>query len=296
MTTPTPATAHPWRGTLLVLLSAACFGTTLIFSQRAIDGGASLSTLLTYRYLLGTILLGIIAGGPAPVLAVGARKWQLLLVGGAAQTAIAGLSVAALQVMPAAAVAFLFYTYPSWVTLLAVLRRTETVGPMNVLALVLSLAGIVTIVGNPFAAQLAPRGIALALTAAVVYALLIPWLGRIQSGLKPAAAMTWMVLGAGVLFLVGALVTGAPLYPASRSLLINGAALAIIPTAIAFIAFLRGLTELGPVRTSIVSTVEPFWTALLAGVVLGQAVGVRIWLGGALIAAAMVVLQRKPAT
>jgi drug/metabolite transporter (DMT)-like permease len=43
-----------------------------------------------------------------------------------------------------------------------------------------------------------------------------------------------------------------------------------------------------------VSTVEPFWTALLAGVVLGQPVGPRTWIGGALIATAMVVLQRAP--
>ena len=296
MTTPTPATAHPWRGTLLVLLSAACFGTTLIFSQRAIDGGATVPALLTYRYLLGTVMLLAVAGGPGPVLAVGPRKWPLLLIGGVAQTAIAGLSLASLKLMPAAAVAFLFYTYPSWVTLLAVVRRTEKVDARNIVALLLSLAGIVTIVGNPFSAQLDPRGIGLALLAAVTYALLIPWLGKIQDGLKPAAAMTWIVLGAGILFLAGALFTQSPLFPPSTSLLVNGIALALIPTAIAFIAFLRGLTELGPVRTSIVSTVEPFWTALLAGVVLGQAVGVRTWIGGALIAAAMVVLQRKSAS
>lgn len=292
---PTDTPAHPWRGTVLVLISAACFGTTLIFTQRALDGGATLPTLLTYRYALGSILLVIVAGGLRPVMAVGARKWPLLLIGGAAQTAIAGLSVASLQLIPAASVAFLFYTYPTWVALLAIIRRTEPVDANKLMALVLSLAGIVTIVGNPLAARLDPRGIALALSAAVVYALLIPWLGRIQDGLKPAAAMTWIAIGTAVLFLVGALVTRSPLLTPTPSLLINAAALALFPTAIAFVAFLRGLVELGPVRTSIVSTVEPFWTALLAGLVLGQQVGVRTWIGGAMIAAAMVVLQRKPA-
>lgn len=289
----TPA-QHPLRGTLLVLLSAACFGTTLIFTQRALDGGALLATLLTYRYVLGAILLALIAGGPGPVIAVGRRAWPLLLIGGAAQTAIAGLSVASLQLIPAASVAFLFYTYPTWVAVLAIVRRTEPVDVNKVMALVLSLVGIVTIVGNPLAAKLDPRGIALALSAAVVYALLIPWLGKIQDGLKPAAAMTWIATGTAVIFLIGALVTRAPLLSPSPSLLINGAALALIPTAIAFVSFLRGLVELGPVRTSIVSTVEPFWTALLAGAVLGQEVGPRTWVGGAMIAAAMLVLQRKP--
>ena len=280
---------------MLVLISAACFGTTLIFTQRAIDGGAALPSLLAYRYVMGAGLLALIAGGPAPLRGVGARKWSLLLFGGTAQAAIAALSVASLRLIPAASVAFLFYTYPTWVALLAIIRRTEAVDAQKILALVLSLAGIVTIVGNPLAVQLDPRGIALALAAALVYAALIPWLGKIQHGLKPASAMTWIALGAALWFVSGALVLGAPLSAPTSALLINAAALAVFPTAIAFVAFVRGLSELGPVRTSIVSTVEPFWTALLAGLVLGQPVGPRTWIGGAMIAAAMLVLQRKPA-
>ncbi len=293
--TASDAPAHPWRGTMLVLISAACFGTTLIFSKRAFDAGATLLQLLSYRYFLATIMLGAVAGGPTAVAAVGDRRWTLLLIGGGAQTAMAALSVSALSYIPAASVAFLFYTYPTWVAVLAIVRRTEPVDANKLAALVLSLAGIVTIVGNPLASKLDPRGIALALTASVVYALLIPWLGKIQAGLKPAAAMTWMALGAAVCFIGAALVMRTTLYPPSTSLLLNAGALAVIATTIAFTTFLAGLAALGPVRTSIVSTVEPFWTALLAGVLLGQAVGPRTWVGGAMIAAAMIVLQRTPA-
>jgi drug/metabolite transporter (DMT)-like permease len=67
--------------------------------------------------------------------------------------------------------------------------------------------------------------------------------------------------------------------------------LAVVCTVLAFLAFLRGLSELGPVRTAIVSTVEPFWAALLASMVLGQVPGVRTFIGGALIAVAVVALQ-----
>ena len=44
------------------------------------------------------------------------------------------------------------------------------------------------------------------------------------------------------------------------------------------------------------STVEPFWTALLAGIVLAQPVPLRTWAGGACIACAVVLLQLKPRT
>ncbi len=297
MTSPEAAAdtpAHPLRGTILVLISAACFGTTLIFTQRGLDSGATLTQLLAFRYVFGSIMLCIVAGGFGAAMAVGERKWKLLTYGGLAQTAVAGLSVASIQFIPAASVAFLFYTYPTWVAVLAIVRRTEHVDATKIAALALSLAGIVTIVGNPLATKLDPRGIALALSAAVVYAVLIPWLGKIQHGLKPAAAMTWIALGAAICFLIGALVTRTPLFPLTQSLLLTAGALALIPTTLAFTTFLAGLAALGPVRTSIVSTVEPFWTALLAGLVLGQDVGPRTWIGGAMIAAAMVVLQRKP--
>jgi drug/metabolite transporter (DMT)-like permease len=63
---------------------------------------------------------------------------------------------------------------------------------------------------------------------------------------------------------------------------------------LAFLAFLRGLATIGPVRTAIVSTVEPFWAALLGSVVLGQQLGVRTLGGGLLIATAVVLLQLGP--
>jgi drug/metabolite transporter (DMT)-like permease len=290
---PDAAPTHPWRGTILVLISAASFGTTLVFTQRALNAGATLPALLAYRYALGAALLCVVAGGIGEVVAVGARKWQLLSIGGSAQAAIAGLSVSALQFIPAASVAFLFYTYPTWVAVLAIVRGTERVDAQKVAALALSLAGIVTMVGNPFSTQLDPRGIALALTDAVIYALLIPWLGKIQQGLKTPAAVTWMAAGAAVWFVAGALILRSPLLHPSSALLVNAVALAAIPTALALITFVAGLALLGPVRTSIVSTVEPFFVALLAWVVLGQQVGPRTWIGGAMIAAAMLLLQRK---
>ena len=69
-------------------------------------------------------------------------------------------------------------------------------------------------------------------------------------------------------------------------------ALALLTTVLAFILFLRGLATLGPVRTAIVSTVEPFCTAVLGSLVLGQPITGGTIVGGGLIAAAVVLLQR----
>ena len=67
--------------------------------------------------------------------------------------------------------------------------------------------------------------------------------------------------------------------------------MALVCTVIAFMCFLRGLETLGAVRTAIVSTVEPFWGALLASLVLAQPLTVRTLAGGALVAAAVIILN-----
>ena len=69
--------------------------------------------------------------------------------------------------------------------------------------------------------------------------------------------------------------------------------LAVFSTAIAFITFLRGLEALGPVRTAIVSTFEPFWTALLGALLLAQPVGLATIAGGACIIVAILLLQQS---
>jgi drug/metabolite transporter (DMT)-like permease len=62
---------------------------------------------------------------------------------------------------------------------------------------------------------------------------------------------------------------------------------------VAFVLFLRGLAAIGPVRTAIVSTVEPFCAALLGAVVLGQPLSPGTLAGGGLIATAVVLLARS---
>jgi drug/metabolite transporter (DMT)-like permease len=71
--------------------------------------------------------------------------------------------------------------------------------------------------------------------------------------------------------------------------------LSLISTVGAFLMFLSGLRVLGPVRTAIVSTIEPFFTLLLGAGILAQPLTKTTIVGGALIAGAVVLLQLRPA-
>jgi drug/metabolite transporter (DMT)-like permease len=279
------------RATLLVLFSACCFGSIPVLTTLATSSGVRLVDVLAWRYALAALLLVAVSGGMGPVRAPGRRALVVTGLAGGGQAAIAFVSLSALRYIPAATLTFLFYTYPAWVTVIAAARGAEPLTARRVAALALSLAGIALMVGTPGTGGLHPVGVFFALSSALLYAVYIPLIDRLGRGLPPAVTSTYASAGAGAILIVVALAQGGlalTLAPIGWAAVI---VLAVVCTVLAFLAFLRGLAEIGPVRTAIVSTVEPFWAALLASVVLGQAIGPRTLAGGTLIAAAVVVLQ-----
>ncbi len=303
---------------LLVAGAACCFGAistlAVVATRPPAPGvpGASLEAVLTWRYLLAGAVLaplagrarrGLAAGDPARPPLAPAERLRAAAVGGAGQAAVAFLTISATRWIPVATVGFLFYTFPAWVALLAALRGTERLGGAKLGALALSLGGIACTVGVPGgpapggAAAGAPAwpGVALALAGAAAYAVYIPYLGRLQARATPAGAAAWVCAGAAAILGAGALARGTFSAPPGAAGWGAVAVLALVCTVLAFIAFMRGLGRLGPVRTAIVSTVEPFFTAVLGAVVLGQPLGWATLAGGALIAAAVFLLQRRPA-
>ena len=288
---PVEAKAATSRATLLVLISACCFGSIGVLSTVAINGGARLIDVLFWRYAIAGVLLVVVSGGIAAVRLPTKRALELAILAGGGQAAVAFTTLSALKYIPVASLVFLFYTYPTWVAVFSAIRGTERLTAPRVIALVMSLAGIGLMVGLPGNGTMHPAGVAFALGGAVLYALYIPMINHFGRGLAPAVTSAYAAGGAALVLFVAALTQGAPLVAFTPEAWAAILALAIICTVLAFIIFLRGLTVIGPVRTAIVSTVEPFWTALLGSLVLGQSIGPRVFIGGCLIAAAVVLLQ-----
>jgi drug/metabolite transporter (DMT)-like permease len=281
------------RATALVAFSACCFGTIAILVTVATRAGARLVEILAWRYVLAALLLAFVAGGPAAVRRTGRRSLAVMVLAGGGQAVVAGLSLSALRFIPTETMAFLFYTYPTWVTVIAALRGQEPLTGRRLAALVLSLAGIVAMVGLPGAGRSsdATAGALLALSAALAYALYIPMLGHFSRELGAALAATLTAAGAAVILVATSLAGGGIIVRQPGVVWLAVVVMALVCTVIAFLCFLRGLETLGPVRTAIVSTVEPFWGALLASLVLAQPLTVRTLAGGALVAAAVIVLN-----
>lgn len=250
---------------------------------------------MAWRYLIAApVVIGLAGWGtvrrvPPP------QALALVVLGGAGQFAVTYLSLSALAWLPAAAVGFLFYTYPAWVAVFSALAGLERLTVMRVAALAIALVGITLMVGAPWAMELPFRGVWRALAGAVVFAVFIPLMHRLRGDLSAAAASAYIFAGAAVAFSALASSEGGLLAPMSLPSWAVALWLALVCTIVAFMAFLKGLAVVGPVRAAILSTTEPFWTAVFGLLVLGQPLGPATLLGGGCIVLAILILQRPVA-
>lgn len=288
------------RATLLVAISACCFGSISPLTVIALRHGASLQGVQAWRYATTAVVLSLYAlwhqrgGVRIPAATAGAPPWyrpRTLLIAGGGQAAVATLALLALRWIPAATSSFLFYTYPAWVAIITAVRGLEPLDRPRIIALVMALGGIAAMVGAPDTASLAPAGVISVMAAAVVYACYIPVLGSLQRARPPLDVARAISVGGTLIFVAWSLATGT-LWAHFDAPTIGASVLQGLLSAGAFLGFLAGLSALGAVRTAITSTIEPFWTTLLGVVALGQPIGRGTVIGGAAIMAAVLLLQR----
>ena len=278
------------RATALIVVSALSFGSISVLTVLTTSAGVPLLTIMAWRYVLAASLLSAAARRTTIRSTAKPRIIQLLLIGGIGQALITYLSLYSLNYIPVGPLAFLFYTYPAWVAIIAALRGTEKLTFVRTIALVLALAGVTVMVGAPVE-KLNPIGVTLAIISALLYSVYLPALEHAQEGVPAMFATFLVILGAAVSFVVAALVSGELFFPRAATIWTNIVLLAVVSSVIAFSALIKGLSVLGPVRTAIIATVEPFFTAILGVIVLRNQLSLPTIIGGILIAAAILVIE-----
>jgi drug/metabolite transporter, DME family len=279
------------RASGLIVLSSLGFGSLSTLAVLIIRSGLPLLPAMVWRYLLAAIILLFVLRRKGLESVTRNHAVRLMLVGGAFQSVITYLSLRALDYLPVGPLAFLFYTYPAWVVVMAAILGREKLTPDRVIALSLAMTGIVIMVGAPSSASLNTFGVLLALGTALLYALYLPVLHRVQEGMPAAVSSFYLISGVFIAFLAMSLGTRTMQLPSTIEMWQYVLMLSLFSTVMAFATLVAGLRVLGPVRTSIIATIEPFFTLLLGALFLGERITAGTFAGGALIAAAVILLQ-----
>jgi drug/metabolite transporter (DMT)-like permease len=277
-------------GLALVVVSAIAFGSLGVFGKLASRHGISLPTLLGMRFALAAVALWALALARREVAWLGRRRMAGVALMGALYVTQAAAFFGSLRTIPAAITSILLYVYPVIVTLLARLVVAEPLTRARLLALALACVGVLLVVGPSPTGHLDLAGVLLGLASAVVYSTYILTGGVLLRGVPALYATAVIATVGGVSYLSFGAASG-------RLHALDGAGwgivvgIAVIPTLIAASAFLAGLGRVGPTRASIVSTLEPATTALLAALFLGEGLSALRLLGGAVVLAAAVLVS-----
>ncbi|PTE03147.1 DMT family transporter [Pandoraea apista] len=285
-----------WAGVALIAVSASAFGAMAIFARAAAASGADIFAMLLFRFFMAAILLLVWCRLQRVRFPARRRALGIALMGGVGYVGQSLCFFGALQYAQASLVALLLYLYPVFVTILAAIFLHERLTPVKLGALLLCSLGTALTVGGGHGQ---PLGMALAVAAALIYSGYIVVGARLTKGVDARATATLVCLAATVSFGAMAAVRmsqGLPLqWPAGAGGWAALVAIAVCSTVIAILTFFAGLQRLGAGRASMLSTLEPVVTVLLAAMLLGETLSAAQLGGGVLILAGVVWLSARGA-
>lgn len=292
-----------WVGVGFVTLAGASYGVQSVLAKVAYDGGMDVPTVLAVRFGVASVLVWIV------VAALRRHRWLPLrvpprtLLGfgvlGLLFVTNALFGYLALTDLTAGTTTLLIFAFPALVVLWSRLLFGERLGPLKLGCLVLALTGCALTV-DPLAlfatgSAVSLAGVGWALLSALSnswYATLAGPIARSTPGLTVAAYSLPVTAACFLVYLVS---RGGPTAGASVSEWLACIAIGAL-AGLSVCAVLSGIARIGSSQAAIVSTSEPATAVLLGALVLSEPLKLITLLGGACIAAAIVLLSRVEPT
>lgn len=280
-------------GVLLVLVSATGFGTLGIFGVIAADEGLSIPTVLALRFSLAAVIVWAVLWLRGRLRMLSPRMLAIAFALGAGGYATqSSLYFLGLEFMTAGMVAIVLYTYPAFVVCFVAILHPSRVTKVLLVALVLSIGGVALITGvDPAGAD--PRGVLIVLGAAFAYSLYILVSQRALVTVNVETLTAFVLPSAAVSFAVIGFSTGTLSMPETATGWSAALSIAIFATVVPVFTFFAGIKRIGASRASILSTAEPGVTVGLGALVLGEPVTAVTIVGGTLVVAGVILIQRE---
>jgi drug/metabolite transporter (DMT)-like permease len=279
-------------GTIMVLVSATCFGTLSILAKYAYAAGLGAEQALAFRFGLaavGMIALAYMLGHNL----LRMERSRLLILFGMGFLGYCAQSFTyflALRTLPASLVVLIAYIYPSLVVAAGWLFLRRAVSATHLIALAGSFVGLVLLVGGGAHFELS-WALVLAVASPVIYTAYILVGERVMDSGPALPASAVIISGAAVAFCLLASLNHQLALPPSGAGWAVAIGLAVVPTMLAISLFLAGLPRVGAARAALLSTWEPVVTVGLAVFLLGDRMSPIQALGGILVLAAVIVVQ-----
>jgi drug/metabolite transporter (DMT)-like permease len=205
-----------------------------------------------------------------------------------------GLFFTAIKETSVASAVLITYAAPIFMALLAPVLIREHVPAVSIGALAVSLGGIALIAlsGGGGDEAVEPLGVVLAVLAAITYAFLIVLLKKYAANVDPVTVVLYEAIVVSVVLSPAAVLGDYSLGAKEIEYLL---VLGVVLTGLAGIVYVSALRWVPATTAGILAYMEPLSAAVLAAILLDQALTAGVVVGGALIVAAgIAVVLRAP--
>jgi drug/metabolite transporter (DMT)-like permease len=269
------------RGLILFALMSVTWGIPYLFIRVVVAEISPAALVLARTTIAAAILLPIALARVdlRPVLA----RWRWVVAFAAIEIAIPWIALgSAEQHLTSSLTGLLIAGVPLVSTTFALVTRgQDPLGRAGVLGLLIGLIGVAAVVGGDYATS-DPTALLEIAVVVVGYAVGPAILARRLDGLPTVAVMALSLTLSAIVYIPIAAVQWPSVVP-STNVLASVAILAVVCTAIAFLIFAALIDEIGPVRASVITYVNPAVAAVLGVLVLHETLSPAMAVGFALV-------------
>jgi drug/metabolite transporter (DMT)-like permease len=300
-------------GVALILASAAGFGSGSLFAQPVYGAGVDWLVLSSWRFLFGALLAwGWLLASPGRrggLLGLDRRAILVALGLGVLYVGNSGAYYAGLETVSPGLAGLIVFMYPVLVAVASLRFGQRLEGRRTWLALGIALLGVVLTIGGIDPDDAPPAsGILLIVVSTLVYTVWIVLAARLagerretvghasDAGASASAATALMMTATTAVYWSSSVIGGRPVLPAQipAEAWLGLLGVGVVSTFIAIQTFYGGAQRIGAAQASIISTVEPVWTIVLAYLLFGFALTTVQIIGGGLIITGVLVAQTGP--
>lgn len=284
------STKRSTKGVFLALISGAGFSTLGIFTKFAYKSGLSPVQALAWRFLFASIILWFMC--------IPKNRWRkekkdykaafgLGVLGFAPQ---AGLFFLTLRYLSASLTALLLYLYPAFIIILSIVFLNRKPGLFQLGAALLSGLGCILTLWSKGDYPLI--GYILGIIVAFAYAVYLLATERIIKDIDSLFATTVLLSSAAIVYWLIMLFIDGFAIPGSLTALAAISGMAVFGTLVPIVCLFYAIQLIGSADASLLSTVEPLFTVIIASLLLNERLGYLQLFGGVFIVLAVVMVNR----
>lgn len=264
------------------IITGITYGLNPLFAVPLMRNGASIGSILFFRYAFAVLLLGAFLLIRGQSFKVSWRQAGVLLVLGMLYSASSLFLFEAYRYIASGLATTLVFLYPAVVALIMVFLRVIPSWQVW-LSVVVTFAGVLIMTRSDSTQTINPTGVLLSLGSALVYALFIVIINRskIIENISHSLLTFYTLVVGTVIFSIKILASGQGVTAGLDSGLdwLNLLGLALFPTIVSTATLAIATRKIGATKASVLGVFEPITAILIGTVVFGEALTTNIIVG-----------------